>query len=137
MVLDNCEHLVEEVSSLVRKLLKDCPSLQILATSREKLNLSGEQIWPLQGLGLPKQQKHLVEEIENSEAVHLFVERARVVQPLFELNTENSGAVFEICRQLDGLPLALELAAARVEGLGVRANLPPVTTEFQAFKRRP
>ena len=119
LVLDNCEHLVKAVASLVQNLLRDCPSLQILATSRERLNLAGEQVWPLEGLSFPPQQKYQPEDIENLPAVQLFVERARAAQPLFELNKENTAPVFAICRQLDGLPLAIELAAARVKGLGV------------------
>ena len=117
LVLDNCEHLVEAVAGLVRKLLRDCSSLQILATSRESLNLAGEQVWPLEGLNVPLQKQS--QQPEGSAAVQLFVERAWAAQPLFDLTTENKAAVLEICRQLDGLPLAIELAAARVKGLGV------------------
>ncbi len=113
LVLDNCEHLVEPVGRFAEGLLRDCPGVQILATSREALGVAGEQVWPLHALELPARSS-TVEEIRASPAVELFVERARAVQPGFALDDTNADAVAEICRRLDGIPLAVELAAARV-----------------------
>jgi len=113
LVLDNCEHLVEPVGRLAEGLLRECPGVQILATSREALGVGGEQVWPLPALELPARAS-TVEEIRASPAVELFVERARAVQPGFVLDDSNADAVAEICRRLDGIPLAVELAAARV-----------------------
>ncbi len=113
LVLDNCEHLVEPVGALAEGLLRDCPGVRVLATSREALGVAGEQVWPLSALELPAQTS-TVEDIASSPAVQLFVERARAVQPAFVLDEVNAAAVAEICRRLDGIPLAVELAAARV-----------------------
>ncbi len=113
LVLDNCEHLVEPVGALAEGLLRDCPGVRVLATSREALGVAGEQVWPLSALELPAQTS-TVEDIASSPAVQLFVERARAVQPTFVLDEVNAAAVAEICRRLDGIPLAVELAAARV-----------------------
>jgi non-specific serine/threonine protein kinase len=120
VVLDNCEHLVEASAELVEKLLGSCPNLQVLATSRERLNLASEMVWALSGLSLPLLNEAAQSPVlEASEAVQLFVARAQAVQPGFSLSSENSLSVIQLCRQLDGLPLALELAAARVKGLGL------------------
>jgi predicted ATPase/class 3 adenylate cyclase len=113
LVLDNCEHLVEPVGRLAEGLLRDCPGVQILATSREALGVAGEQVWPLHALE-PPARVSTVDEIRASPAVELFVARARAVQPGFVLDDTNADAVAEICRRLDGIPLAVELAAARV-----------------------
>ena len=113
LVLDNCEHLVEEVGRLTEGLLRECPGVRILATSREALGVAGEQVWPLSSLELPPRTSAL-ETVVASEAVQLFTERARAVQPGFVLDEGNAEAVTEICRRLDGIPLAVELAAARV-----------------------
>lgn len=113
LVLDNCEHLVEAVGHLAEGLLRDCPGVRILATSREALGIDGEQVWPLSALELPDRSAEL-EAIMASEAVQLFVERARAVQPGFVLDESNAETIAEICRRLDGIPLAVELAAARV-----------------------
>ncbi len=112
-MLDNCEHLVEEVGRLTEGLLRECPGVRILATSREALGVAGEQVWPLSSLELPPRTSAL-ETVVASEAVQLFTERARAVQPGFVLDEGNAEAVAEICRRLDGIPLAVELAAARV-----------------------
>ncbi|HUR79673.1 MAG TPA: NB-ARC domain-containing protein, partial [Thermoanaerobaculia bacterium] len=104
LVLDNCEHLVDACAELASTLLAHCPKLRILATSREPLGVAGERVWP-------------VPPIAESEAIELFAERAAAVDPSFVLNDANRGAVAEICRRLDGIPLAIELAAARVRVL--------------------
>jgi predicted ATPase/class 3 adenylate cyclase len=113
LVLDNCEHLVEAVGGLAEGLLRDCPGVRILATSREALGIAGEQVWPLTALGLPADAAD-IEAVMASESVELFAERARAVQPGFVLDASNAGVIAEICRRLDGIPLAVELAAARV-----------------------
>ncbi len=113
LVLDNCEHLVAAVGRLTEGLLQECPGVRILATSREALGVAGEQVWPLTSLELPARTAS-PDVIGASEAVQLFTERARAVQPGFVLDESNAAAVAEICRRLDGIPLAVELAAARV-----------------------
>ncbi len=104
LVLDNCEHLLTACAHLVDRLLADCPGVRVLATSRQPLSLADEMSWPLGGL-------------ESAQAVRLFVERAGAVRPGFALEPDNSAAIERICRRLDGLPLALELAAARTRVL--------------------
>jgi predicted ATPase/class 3 adenylate cyclase len=113
LVLDNCEHVVVAVGHLVEGLLRDCPGVRVLATSREPLGLQGEQLWPLTALEPPSPDSD-VEEMMASAAVQLFAERARAVHPTFVLDESNVRDVAEICRRLDGIPLAVELAAARV-----------------------
>src|SRR5918995_2724379 len=120
LVLDNCEHLIEDCVALVDTLLGACEHLRVLATSRETLGVAGEINWGVPSLtspapGLPAGP----ESLERYEAVELFVERARLRAPTFELTPENSEAVADICRQLDGIPLAIELATARLEALSV------------------
>jgi predicted ATPase/DNA-binding SARP family transcriptional activator len=118
LVLDNCEHLIEACALFARAILHGCPTTSILATSREGLGVAGEHIWPVPPLSLPEPEARRVGGVPGtSEAVALFVERARAVAPRFELDDRNAAAVAEICRRVDGLPLALELAAARVRAL--------------------
>jgi predicted ATPase/DNA-binding SARP family transcriptional activator/DNA-binding CsgD family transcriptional regulator len=120
LVLDNCEHLVDAVARLVGYLLRSCPDLRILATSREVLGVPGEVNWPVPSLSLPDPGRPAtVEELEGSGSVRLFVERALYRPSAFALTPENAGAVAEVCRQLEGIPLAIELAAARVDVLAV------------------
>jgi len=104
LVFDNCEHLVAECARLASTLLRASPRLRVLATTREALNVPGEVVWP-------------VPTLPHDAAVRLFDERARAVAPNFRITDDNAGAVVEICRRLDGLPLAIELAAARVTAL--------------------
>lgn len=113
LVLDNCEHLIESCAQLTEVLLRACPDLQVLATSREPLGLVGETTWPVPPLSLPDDSASLDRLVE-SDAVRLFIERARNSDPNFSLSQENAPAVAEICHRLDGLPLALELAAMRM-----------------------
>lgn len=122
LVLDNCEHLVEACAILAETLLTYCPQVQILATSREVLNISGEIGWLVPPLSAPRAEHGellTAEAVAASESVQLFLERARAARPDFTLTTENANAVAEICAKLDGIPLALELAAARVRGMSV------------------
>ncbi|WP_228718608.1 ATP-binding protein [Kitasatospora acidiphila] len=113
LVLDNCEHLAAAVALLAGRLLADCPELRILATSREVLGLTGEQQFPLPPLGLPAPGSPTAD-APGYPAVRLFLDRAAAVRPGFSLGPESAPAVIEICRRLDGLPLAIELAAARI-----------------------
>jgi predicted ATPase/DNA-binding SARP family transcriptional activator len=118
LVLDNCEHLVEACARLGDRLLRGCPNLTILATSREALGVAGETAWLVPPLSLPAPADPLEEDLPaRSEAVALFVERARAVAPDFAVSGANAAAVAGICRKLDGVPLALELAAARLKVL--------------------
>lgn len=121
LVLDNCEHLINAVARLTELLLDSCPRLRILATSREALNIPGELSWPVPNLALPDaaDDSITVEEIEGCESVRLFVERALHRTPDFSLAAGNVWAVAEICQRLEGIPLAIELAAARVGALTV------------------
>jgi predicted ATPase/DNA-binding SARP family transcriptional activator/DNA-binding CsgD family transcriptional regulator len=115
LVVDNCEHLVEAAARLADMLLDSCPRLRVLATSREALGIVGEMNWPVQSLSLPDpRQQPTVEELERYESVRLFMERARHRNPAFIVSPQNAQAVVEICIRLDGIPLAIELAAARV-----------------------
>jgi predicted ATPase/DNA-binding CsgD family transcriptional regulator len=120
LVLDNCEHLIEACAKLAEALLHLCPELRVLATSREALGLTGEVAWPVPSLSLPD-LRHLpaVESLLRYESARLFVERTVAVKPTFALNEQNALAVSHVCYQLDGIPLALELAAARAKVLSV------------------
>ena len=115
LVLDNFEHLMEQ-SRQVIELLSRCASLKILVTSREVLHLAGERVFSLAPMDVPDARGSLTaENLQAFDAVQLFIERARAVKPNFALTPQNVPAIVEICSQLDGLPLAIELAAARVQ----------------------
>ncbi len=121
LVLDNCEHLVDAVAELTLSLLETAPRLQVLATSREPLGLPGEMTWLVPLMALPPVgEDSSMEELLRFEAVQLFVERAATARPDVEFRDEDADAIAQICRRLDGLPLALELAAARVRVLSVQ-----------------
>jgi predicted ATPase/DNA-binding CsgD family transcriptional regulator len=118
LVLDNCEHLLGACAQLV-EALGGCPNMSVLATSREPLGVIGETLYPVLPLALPA--AHLsVDEIRRVDAVQLFVERARSILPTFGLTPDNAEIVSTICRDLDGIPLAIELASARVSVLNVK-----------------
>jgi predicted ATPase/DNA-binding CsgD family transcriptional regulator len=125
LILDNCEHLVAACASLASQLLRECPLLRILATTREALRIAGETIWRVAPLSLPEADalaptsSAAVEGLLRAEAVQLFLARTRAAMPDFQITAHETPAVARICRQLDGIPLALELAAARVPGLGL------------------
>jgi non-specific serine/threonine protein kinase len=116
LVLDNCEHLVDECAEFVGTLLHRCMNLRVLATSREALGVAGEQTYAVPELSVPPEAG---ESISSFEAVRLFADRARLARPGFEITASNQSAVAGICRRLDGIPLAIELAAARVASLPV------------------
>lgn len=117
LLLDNCEHLVGAVAPLVEAVLRRCPDVRVLATSRERLRFSGERVWPLHPLDTPGAGVMNPDAAARSPALALFVARARSVRPDFRLTADNVAAVVEICRRLEGLPLAIELAAARTASM--------------------
>jgi predicted ATPase/DNA-binding SARP family transcriptional activator/DNA-binding CsgD family transcriptional regulator len=120
LVLDNCEHLIDACAHLAETLLGSCPGLRILATSREALGVAGEGIWVVPPLALPDPRRPTIpEQLAVIGSVRLFLDRARYRQPTFALSPQNASAVAEICRRLDGIPLAIEFAAARVATMSV------------------
>ena len=114
LIFDNCEHLVEACAQLADELLRTAPGLKIIASSREALGINGETIYRVASLSLPDPGQTSLEALDRFESIQLFVERARAVNPSFELTEKNAASIAQICRRLDGIPLALELAAARV-----------------------
>ncbi|HET6317080.1 MAG TPA: helix-turn-helix domain-containing protein, partial [Chloroflexota bacterium] len=131
MVLDNCEHVLDACAALADQLLRACPGVRILATSREPLRVGGETLRPLQPLRLPPAAEDVLGEIEPSEAMLLFRDRARALDASFRVTDDNFGAVADICRRLDGLPLAIELAATWV------TLLPPAEIARRLDERLP
>ena len=119
LILDNCEHLVEACAHLAESLLRAGRGLRILATSREALGIAGEVAWPVPSLTVPGAHFSTIEQLGQSEAVRLFLDRALAVQPHFKLSSVNANSVAQLCTRLDGIPLALELAAARLRALSV------------------
>lgn len=113
IVLDNCEHVLSEARTVAGTLLRDCPNLTVLTTSREALGIAGEQVYHMPTLSVPAHGTASPDEAAKSGAVALFIDRMRAVDSRFALNGGNVKPIVEICRRLDGLPLALELAAAR------------------------
>ena len=113
LVVDNCEHLLEAVADLVESLERSCPELVLLATSREGLAIEGERVVPVPSLNGPAADADIAD-AARADAVQLFLDRARGSDPDFALNRENVSAVVQVCRRLDGVPLAIELAAARI-----------------------
>ena len=114
LVLDNCEHVLDGVRPLVEAILRGCPRVVVLATSRERLGMNGERVQPVAPLPLPDSERPLD---VTAPAVALFVDRARAVRPDLQLGAANLAAIVGVCRHLDGLPLSLELAAARIRSL--------------------
>jgi len=130
LVLDNCEHLIEPVSRLTERLLRGAPGLRILATSQESLGLAGEVVWNVPPLRVPVTD---TADVGDYSAVQLFVARAAAAAPGFVLNEGNAAMVAAICRRLDGIPLALELAATKVRVLGTRELLNRLDDRFQTL----
>ena len=120
LLLDNCEHLIDPCASLVEMLLRAAPRLHVLATSREALGVDGEMVWRVPSLSLPEPGQRLAPGlVSQCEAVRLLVDRAGLVQPAFAVTESNAATLVEICRRLDGVPLAIELAAAKLKVLSV------------------
>jgi predicted ATPase/transcriptional regulator with XRE-family HTH domain len=120
ILFDNCEHILAGVAPFVEALLSACPQVRIIATSREVLNISGEKQLPVTPLAYPSEDTSEKNIIANFDSVRLFVQRAKNIQTSFELTDENASAIAQVCRRLDGIPLAIELAAARVGLLRVQ-----------------
>src|SRR5437660_12673821 len=119
LFLDNCDHLVPAIADLSETLLRACPGLRILATSRQALGIEGETVLPVPPLSVPEATSPPdVDHLGQFDAVRLFVDRASATAPHFRLSDPNVAFVAEICRQLDGVPLAIELAATRLKLLG-------------------
>lgn len=135
LVIDNCEHLIDYVARGIRALLRGSPNLRVLATSREPLRVSGEVLWPVDPLAVPPSAVDDLRSILGYESVRLFVDRAQQADPFFRLEEGSSAAVAEICRELDGLPLALELAAARVATLDVAEIAQRLESRFRLLDR--
>jgi predicted ATPase/class 3 adenylate cyclase len=114
MLLDNCEHLIEACAGLAENLLKECPEVQLLATSRENLGIPGEKSFVVPSMDVPPETS-LPQELETYEATRFFIDRAVAALPMFQPTSDNSASIVNICRRLDGVPLAIELAAARVK----------------------
>lgn len=114
LIVDNCEHLVDSCAQLVEQLLHVCPKLKIIASSREALGIAGETVYRVPSLSVPGDSQVTPAMLAQSESAQLFIERASAANPKFALSDHNATAIAQICRRLDGIPLALELAAARV-----------------------
>jgi predicted ATPase/DNA-binding CsgD family transcriptional regulator len=120
LILDNCEHLIDACAELAEGWLHSCPGLRVLATSREALGITGEIAWPVPSLSLPDLRRLPdIESLPRYESARLFVERTAAVKPNFTLTEQNAPAVAQVCYRLDGIPLAIELAAARSKVLSV------------------
>jgi len=139
LVLDNCEHLIFACAQIAERLLQSCPDLTILVTSREILGITGEVTWIVPPLSLPSQQpwthplsaQDAMRAYQASESVQLFIARAEAIAPDFQFSPENGSWVAEICRRLDGMPLAIELAAARVRTLSPQQIAQRLDDRFQ------
>ncbi|MDQ3384536.1 MAG: hypothetical protein M3503_00760 [Actinomycetota bacterium] len=117
LVLDNCEHVLDAVGRLVHQLIRWCPDVRVLTTSREPIGMAGEVVWPVLPLEVPSTHDATPDDVARSPAVQVFVARAREVVPAFRLTDAEAPAIAELCIQLDGVPLALELAAARMASM--------------------
>jgi predicted ATPase/class 3 adenylate cyclase len=134
LVLDNCEHVIDEVRSVTGGILRACPDVRILATSRESLNIAGEQVFRLPSLAVPPaDQTVTAEAVRRFGAVALFADRAAASDARFELTDVNAPFVTEISRRLDGIPLAIELAAARVKVLSPQQLLQKLDERFRVL----
>ncbi|MEV4822276.1 BTAD domain-containing putative transcriptional regulator [Micromonospora sp. NPDC049274] len=137
LVLDNCEHLVDPLADLTAALLGAAPGVRVLATSREPLGLAGEIVWAVPPLPVPDPADGTdLAALARSDAVRLFVARAAAADRGFALGVENAVPVATVCRRLDGIPLALELAATQVRGLGVRGLIAGLDDRFRLLGAR-
>ena len=120
LLLDNCEHLLDACARLADAFLRQCPDVKILATSREALGITGEQTYRVPSLSLPDRKRAATpQSLSPYESVQLFIDRALLVRPEFQVTNKNAPALASLCYHLDGIPLAIELAAARVRALSV------------------
>ena len=120
LIMDNCEHVLDETAAAINVILQKAPNIKVLAASRESLNLAGEQVWFVPPLSLPSQSDvFTIETVKQFDAIQLFIDRAKSIDPRFTLTETNLDFVVKICRRLDGIPLAIELAAARIKAMSV------------------
>lgn len=120
LIFDNCEHLIEDCARLVEGLIQSCPNLRVISSSREAFGIVGEHPYRVPSLPFPDPKRlPLLDEIERCESVQLFIERVKIFSPSFALTEKNASFVADICFRLDGIPLALELAAARIKVMSV------------------
>lgn len=136
IILDNCEHLVHACAELAKQLLQSGPRLKILAASREHLHVAGETTYPVPALAVPDPyQKFMHTALTQYAAARLFIERAIAAQPAFQVSHQNAVAVADVCCRLDGIPLAIELAAARVRAMSVEEIAARLTDRFRLLAR--
>src|SRR4029079_6206250 len=133
LILDNCEHVLDATAVLAAELLRACPGLRILATSRQALGVTGEVVIDVPTLSLPDGPDAPLPTLVRSDAVALFVERAAAVQQGFALDDSNGAAILRICSHVDGIALALELAAVRLKALGLEALDQGLATRLAAL----
>ena len=136
LLIDNCEHLIEACARLTHQLLVQCPQVKVLATSREAMSVPGEVTFAVQPLAVPDPTSFgtnatSLQTASENESVRLFIDRARSVRPDFAITTSNAPAIAEICFRLDGIPLAIELAAARAKALGPQEILSRLDDRFR------
>jgi len=135
IIIDNCEHLVKSCALITANLLQTSPGLKVLTTSREALGVKGEKVWIIPSLSLPNDKaKVTITGAKNSEAVKLFTDRAQLNNPDFSINEINVGDIVNICTKLDGIPLAIELAASRTIHMEPNIILEKITGGFDQFK---
>lgn len=137
LLLDNCEHVLPGAAEVAARLLAACPALQVLAASRAPLHVRGEQVLPVEPLPVPKENEPGWHAVVANDAVRLFGARASAVRPLFSVGEKNAETVAAICRSLDGLPLAIELAAARMAILSPEALLAQMTDRLSLLRDGP
>ncbi len=137
LVLDNYEHLVSACATLTSVLLRGCAGLGILATSRTALGVEGEVVWVVPTLSVPPQTETSADTLARYEVVELFVARAKAAHPGFALRERDATALVRICRRLDGIPLAVELAAARIRALPVEVIAARLDDRFQLLTGGP
>ena len=132
LVLDNCEHLLDACAELASQLLQSGGQLKVLASSRESLHVTGEMSYPVPSLAVPDpREKISLADLAQCEAVHLFIDRAIAVHPAFRVTQQNAKSVSDICQRLDGIPLAIELAAARVRAMSIDKIAERLTDRFR------
>jgi predicted ATPase len=130
-ILDNCEHLIEGAAQVANRLLRRCPGLRILATSRDVLGVDGEVVWRVPSMPtLDARRSHTMDELQQCDTVQLLVQRAQAARPGFELNSDNAPSVVRVCQTVDGIPLAIELVAARTRSMSVSAIEERITEQF-------
>ena len=130
LIVDNCEHLLDDLATVASAILQTCPSVNLLTTSRERLNIAGEAVFRLPTLAFPSDERAMAKNAGSYTALQLFAERAKAVDSRFELNDESAHLVADICRRLEGIPLAIELAAARLPVFGLATLQTRVSERF-------